>query len=129
MMFKSSVTTFLLLAALATVSTAQVETTPTPTTATSTSTTTTSTVFGTPTITTTPTTRPPNNMTSVPDFSSLASVIASVATGRSLNPGYSPTAKPGAGANSASRMGGDVLTGMVFVVLSAVVAGAGTLAL
>ncbi|KAF9306800.1 hypothetical protein BGZ91_008523, partial [Linnemannia elongata] len=125
MMFKSSVTTFLLLAALAIVSTAQVET-PTPTTATSTSTTTTSTstVFGTPTITTTPTTRPPNNMTSVPDFSSLASVIASVATGRSLNPGYSPTAKPGAGANSASRMGGDVLTGMVFVVLSAVVAGA-----
>ncbi|KAG0046436.1 hypothetical protein BGZ90_008189, partial [Linnemannia elongata] len=125
MMFKSSVTTFLLLAALAIVSTAQVET-PTPTTATSTSTTTTSTstVFGTPTITTAPTTRPPNNMTSVPDFSSLASVIASVATGRSLNPGYSPTAKPGAGANSASRMGGDVLTGMVFVVLSAVVAGA-----
>ncbi|KAG9066651.1 hypothetical protein KI688_012559 [Linnemannia hyalina] len=131
MMFKSSVTTFLLLATLAIVSTAQeVAPVPTPTTETTTTTTAapTGTISGTPTITTAPATLPTNNMTAVPDFSSLASVIASVATARSLNPGSSPT--PAAGAkNSASRMGGDVLTGMAFVVLSAVVAGAGTLAL
>ncbi|KAF9547965.1 hypothetical protein EC957_007478 [Mortierella hygrophila] len=130
MMFKSSVTTFLLLATLAIVSTAQ-EATPitTPTSETTTTTTTaTGTISGTPTITTAPTTLPINNMTAIPDFSSLASVIASVATARSLNPGSSPTPTAG-GKNSASRMGGDVLTGMVFVVLSAVVAGAGTLTL
>ncbi|KAF8946475.1 hypothetical protein BGZ47_000417 [Haplosporangium gracile] len=135
MMFKSSVTTFLLLATLATISTAQ-EVPATSTTPTLTTTTTTAVVTGTatsitPTITTAPTTRPPSNMT-LPDFSSLASVIASVATGRSLNPGYSPTPKPG-GPNSASRIGaggkGEVLMGLGLVILSAVVAGAGTLAL
>ncbi|KAF9152513.1 hypothetical protein BG015_005152 [Linnemannia schmuckeri] len=135
MMFKSFVATFLLLASLATISTAQ-GVPPTPTTPTLTTTTTAAVVTGTatgitPTLTTAPTTRPPNNMTFT-DFSSLASVIASVATGRSLNPGHSPTPKAG-GPNSASRVGaggkGEVLMGLGLVVLSAVVAGAGTLAL
>ncbi|KAF9906136.1 hypothetical protein EC991_000932 [Linnemannia zychae] len=134
MMFKSSLTTLLLLATLAILASAQdpVPTPPTPTTTTVGATTTTGgSVAPTATITGTGGVAPPaptNNLTAVPDFSSLASAIASLATGRSQNPGYSPTPKPDAG-NSAARLGGDVVTGLVLVVLSAVVAGAGTLAL
>ncbi|KAK3844499.1 MAG: hypothetical protein J3R72DRAFT_438172 [Linnemannia gamsii] len=139
MMFKSSITTFLLLATLAILASAQDGAIPpTPTTPTLAATSTTGgAATGGPTNTATPTTVPgvkpvpTNPMTAVPDFSSLAGAIASLATGRSQNPGFSPTPTPGGGANSASRLGGagDVMTGLVMVVLSAVVAGAGTLAL
>ncbi|KAG0287372.1 hypothetical protein BGZ96_008682 [Linnemannia gamsii] len=138
MLFKSSsVTTFLLLATLAIVSTAQEAPTTTVASTTTAAATTpvatgTSSASGTSTVTTAPIAHPTSNFTAVPDFSSLASVIASVATARSLNPGFSPTPKPGGpGASAASRVGagGEVLMGLGLVVLSAVVAGAGTLAL
>ncbi|KAG0279589.1 hypothetical protein BGZ95_000787 [Linnemannia exigua] len=140
MMFKSSITTFLLLATLAILASAQevpATTTPsltaTPTTnsaATGGPTNTATGPAGNTTVTGVPKPPPTNPLTAVPDFTSLASAIASLATGRAQNPGFSPTAKPG-GANGASRLGGasDVMTGLVMVVLSAVVAGAGTLAL
>ncbi|KAF9119999.1 hypothetical protein BGW39_011743 [Mortierella sp. 14UC] len=137
MMFKSSLTTLLLIATLAILASAQVSsvapTIPTTTTAAATggpiavtpTTVPTGTITGTGGVAPTP--APTNPLTAVPDFTSLANAIASLATARAQNPGFSPTPKPGA--NSASRLGGDVVTGLVMVVLSAVVAGAGTLAL
>ncbi|KAF9572846.1 hypothetical protein EC968_009411 [Mortierella alpina] len=134
MMIKSTFTTFVFLAvlvALSSVAHAQTDNTltvPTPTAAVTTEAATPRTI---PTATITPPPRTGGNFTAIPDFGSLATLIASLATGKSANPG---NAQPTGKANSAAASGMStdssvVLAGFGLVMLTTLVAAMGTLAL
>ncbi|KAF9185398.1 hypothetical protein BGZ51_002683 [Haplosporangium sp. Z 767] len=131
-------TSFLLFAALAILSSTSMVMAQSPITSPTTTTTTTAATSASGSPTTTgpaPTITAPGNgtFTSVPNFSSLATLISSYASGRSANPGNTPTNTANSAVGSMSSLlstdSRSVFAGMGLVMFTAVVAAIGTIAL
>ncbi|KAF9431411.1 hypothetical protein BGZ76_000338 [Entomortierella beljakovae] len=129
-----SYTTILLVAALVALSATTVSGQATPTTASASTTTTTTTTGSTASSSVTAAPAPGGNITSMPNFSSLATLISSFAADRSAHPGNSPT--PGSGGeNSAGGMmlseqsRGTVMIGLAMVFATTLLAVVGTVSL
>ncbi|KAF9896577.1 hypothetical protein BX616_007182, partial [Lobosporangium transversale] len=84
-----------------------------------------------PTITGAPSV-PEGNFTTMPNFSSLATMIASYATGRSVHPGNAPTSKPSPSSAAASSSllteasRSSLMAGMALVIVTTLMSAIGT---
>ncbi|KAG0322506.1 hypothetical protein BGZ99_003330 [Dissophora globulifera] len=129
MMSKSAFTTLFVIAALVAVASAQAPTTTAPAPVA----TTTTTSAPSATITTAPAAGG-SNFTSIPNFSSLATLIQSYANGRSQSPGSAPTGASGSSAGGSAFMLAEsartsVLAGLSLVFATALMAAFGTIGL